>query len=85
MDNVEVELYAMYAVYCHRFDPITRKVDLHSPAQVVALVTSSSIVDCIIEVYNNAFPGISFYKELDHTQRIEVDFTPLPFEWGVRC
>lgn len=78
--NVEVELYAMYAVYRYSFDPITRKVDFHSPAHVVALVVSSSIAECIIKEYNNAFPGISFYKELDHTQRIEVDFTPLPFE-----
>lgn len=80
MDNVEKDLYAMYAVYRYPFDPITRKVDFHSPAHVVALVVFPSVAECIIREYNNAFPGISFYKELDRMQRIEVNFTPLPFE-----
>lgn len=78
--NVEIEMYAMYAVYRYPFDPITRKVDFHSPAHVVALVAFPSIAECIIKEYNTAFPGISFCRELDHTQRIDVDFTPLPFE-----
>lgn len=78
--NVQKELYATYAVYRYPFDPIMKKVDFHSPATVVALVAYSSVAECIVRECNNSFPGISFCAELEYTQRIEVDFTPLPFE-----
>lgn len=78
--NVEIELYAMYVVYCYNLDPITSNVDYDSPARVIALVAYLTVAECIVSEYNNFFPGIAFYRELDHTQRLDVDFTPLPFE-----
>lgn len=78
--NVEIELYAMYAVYCYNLDPISRMVDKTSPARVVALVAYCTLAECIVHEYNDSFPDIAFYRELDHTQRLDVDFTPLPFE-----
>ena len=75
--NVQIEIYAKYAVYAHNIDPITRKKDFHTPARVIALVASESIARGIVEVCED---GLGFYRELDHTQRIDVEYTPLPFE-----
>lgn len=75
--NVQIELYAKYAVYAHSIDPITRKKDFHTPARVIALVASESIARVIIQACDD---GLAFYNELDHTQRLDVDYIPLPFE-----
>ena len=74
--NIQIELYAKYAVYAHNIDPITRKKDFHTPARVIALVASESIARGIVEACDD---GLGFYRELDHTQRIDVDYTPLTF------
>lgn len=77
--SVESDLYACYAVYCYKVDMITQEIDYNVPAYVVALVSSASAADCLVESYNEAMSGLAFRKELDAIQKVGINYTPLPF------
>ena len=74
--NVQIELYAKYAVYAYSIDPISKKADFTAPARVIALVTSESIAEAIIKACGN---NDVFFCELDEIERVDIDTTPLPF------
>lgn len=74
--NVQIELYARYAVYAYNIDPVSKKVDHAAPARVIALVTSESIAESIIK---SCSEEMVFYTELDEIERVDIETTPLPF------